>query len=443
MLPAPPQLAPEVAAALPAYRQDPIRYLSMVASQGDVIGYRFGSEERVLVTAPADVHEVLTGWPEESRWTPITRTAARVMGDGLILTGAPNWRPRRLVIQRELTYKGVRRFAEVLARNTEQRLQDWLVVGELDLQQAVGALAFDNLGDTVFGTDFREVSSALSSSLRASQNAIDAVLEGRFDDAERANLDAAAERLNVFVQRLVRARAIEPTTGRDILGVFLEAVASGDPAFADPWLTDEAITLISAGHETTAFTVTMALQLLARERQVAARLRSELAAAVERGVALAALVDEVPLARQVIQETLRVCPPLPALHRTATSEAEIGGYHIPKGKLVVVSPYVVQHDRRSWPEPERFDPERFSEGRRRDLPRHAYLPFGAGARICAGNHFALLEAALIVAIATLRVDLEEQSGEPRLVDSGTALRCAEPLLVRIRPAASPAALVPR
>lgn len=437
MLPAPPRLAPELAAALPDYRLDPRRYLTLVASQGDVVGYRFGGEERVLVTAPADVHEVLTGWPEESRWTPITRTAALVMGDGLILATQPNWRPRRMVVQRELTYKAVRRFAEILTLNTEQRIQDWLAAGELDLQQAVGALAFDNLGDTVFGSDFRDVRSVLSRSLRASQIAIDAAVEDRFDDVERAKLDEAAEELNGFVERLVEARRIEPTTGRDILGVFLEAVASGDPAFRAPWLTDEAITLISAGHETTAFTVTIALHLLTRKRQVATRLRSELTAALHRGVPVPQLVDEVPLSRHVIQETLRLFPPVPALHRTAPSDVELGGYRIPQGTLVVASPYLVQHDGRSWPEPGRFDPGRFAEDRRRDLPRHAYIPFGAGARICAGNHFALLEAALIVAVVTLRLDLEELSAEPRLVDSGTALRCADPLQVRVRPAGLP------
>lgn len=433
MLAAPPRLDPELAAALPPYREDPTRYLSVVASQGDVVGYRFGEEERVLVCSPADVHQVLTGWPEESRRTPITRTAALVLGDGLILAEEPRWRPRRMVIQRELTYAGVRRFADVLTRNIEQRVGEWLADGALDLQAAVGTLAFENLGDTVFGADFRAVSTALSESFRAGQAAIDAAVEGRFDDVERAKLDAAVRALDVYVERLVEARTVEPTSGRDLLGVLIEAAQSGDEVFGGSWLTDEAMMLITGGHETTAFTATMALHALTGERGVADRLRSELTAAVERGVPVAELVDAVPLTRHVIQETLRLFPPLPAMHRTAVADVELGGYAIPSGTLVVASPYLVHHDSRSWPDPERFDPDRFSEERRGELPRHAYLPFGAGARICAGNHFALLEAALIVAIITLRLDLTETSGAPRLVDSGTALRCADPLLVRVSP----------
>lgn len=432
MLPAPPRLAPETLAALPPYAADPTRYLSLVAAQGDVVGYRFGEEERVLVSDPAVVHEVLTAWPEESRWTPITRAAAPMLGDGLILAGAPTWRPRRLVVQRELTYRSVRRFAEAIVTNTEQTIQGWPDAGALDLQAAIGRLTLVNLGDTVFGADFDTFADLLLETLRASQVAIDAAVASRFDAAERSALDEATARLDSVVQPLVAARAVEPTSGQDLLAVLVQARKSGDPAFAGTWLRDEAVMLITAGHETTAFTTTMALATLAREPQTAGRLRAELVAALGRGVAPAQLADEVPLARHVIQETLRLYPPLPALHRTAVADVELGGHAVTAGTLVVVSPHVLQRDPRSWPEPERFDPDRFAEGRRRELPRHAYLPFGAGARICAGNHFALLEAALIVALVTVGLDLEQRGAPPRLLDSGTALRCAGPVPVLAR-----------
>ncbi|WP_375425021.1 cytochrome P450 [uncultured Friedmanniella sp.] len=440
MLSAPPRLSPDLVATLPPYASDPTRFLSLVAGQGDVVSYRFGQEERVLVSDPAVVHEVLTAWPEESRWTPITRAAAPMLGDGLILAGAPSWRPRRLVVQRELTYRSVRRFAEAIVANTERALGTWLRGdGDLDLQAEIGRLTLLNLGDTVFGADFGAFADVLLSTLRASQVAIDAAMAGRFDETERQALDEATARLDAVVQRLVDDRTVEPTTAADLLSVLLEARESGDPVFAGSWLRDEAVMLITAGHETTAFTTTMALRTLAGEPETAQRLRSELAAAVARGVAPAQLADEVPLTRQVVQEPLRLYPPLPALHRTAVADTELGGHAIAAGTLVVVSPHVLQRDPRSWPEPERFDPDRFATERRRELPRHAYLPFGAGARICAGNHFALLESALIVALATLRLDLDARDGPPRLVDSGTALRCAGTVPVALRPAPAGAA----
>lgn len=436
MLPAPPRLDPVVAADLPPYAGDPLRFLAQVAAEGDVVGYRFGEEERVLVSDPAAVHEVLTAWPEESRWTPITRAAAPMLGDGLILAVAPNWRPRRLVVQRELTYRAVRRFAETIVGNTERTVRGWLAEERLDLQAALGRLTLVNLGDTVFGSDFDDFTDTLLQTLRASQVAIDAAVAGRFDAGERAALDRATAELDVVVQRLVAQRLVEPTTGEDLLAVLVRALESGDPAFSRSWLRDEAVMLITAGHETTAFTTTMALHTLAHEPDTAARLRTELVDALDRGVAPAQLADEVPLTRHVVQETLRLFPPLPALHRTAVADVELDGHLIEAGTLVVVSPYVLQRDPRSWPVPERFDPDRFSEGRRRELPRHAYLPFGAGSRICAGNHFALLEAALIVALVTLETDLEAVGHPPRLVDSGTALRADGPVPVRVRATAS-------
>lgn len=441
MLPSPPRLDPGVAATLPPYADDPLRFLARVAAEGDLVGYRFGEEERVLVSDPAAVHEVLTAWPEESRWTPITRAAAPMLGDGLILAVAPNWRPRRLVVQRELTYRAVRRFAETIVGNTRRSLHTWLAEQTIDLQAALGRLTLLNLGDTVFGSDFGAFSDTLLATLRASQLAIDAAVAGRFDEVERAALDRATADLDVVVQRLVAQRLVEPTTGQDLLAVLVQALESGDPAFSRSWLRDEAVMLITAGHETTAFTTMMALHTLAAEPETAERLRAELDAALDRGVAPAQLADEVPLSRHVVQETLRLFPPLPALHRTAVDDVELAGHLVPAGTLVAVSPYVLQRDPRSWPEPQRFDPDRFAEGRRRDLPRHAYLPFGAGSRICAGNHFALLEAALIVALVTLETDLDRLGEPPRLVDSGTALRAADPLAVRLRAVARSAGAV--
>jgi len=126
-------------------------------------------------------------------------------------------------------------------------------------------------------------------------------------------------------------------------------------------------------------------------------------------------------------------PPVPVLHRIATEDLAVAGTRVPRGTLIVLSPFVLQRDARWWPDPLRFDPWRFAEGRRRALPRQAYLPFGVGQRICVGNHFALLEAAATLAVLVGRVDLEPQVPvPPAAADHGGALRFVGGLPVRVR-----------
>jgi cytochrome P450 len=119
---------------------------------------------------------------------------------------------------------------------------------------------------------------------------------------------------------------------------------------------------------------------------------------------------------QVVKESLRLVPPTAALiNREAVAEVEIGGYLLPRGSLVILSPYVTQHDPRWFPEPERFDPGRFEPGRAEKIPEHAYFPFGAGPHVCIGNTFAMMEITLVVATLVQRFHLELTPGQENLL----------------------------
>ena len=201
---------------------------------------------------------------------------------------------------------------------------------------------------------------------------------------------------------------------------------------SDRQVYDEAVTLFVAGHETTANALTWTFWLLARHPECYDRLQRELDAVLAGRPPTAADLPRLPYALQVFKEAMRLYPPSSGLLRVALRDTEIGGYPIRRRTSVLCSQYVLHRRPDSFPEPERFDPERFTPERERELPRYAYLPFGAGHRVCIGNHFALLEGHLLLATLAQRVRFELATGQdvaPRLL---VTLRPAREIAVRVR-----------
>jgi cytochrome P450 len=313
-------------------------------------------------------------------------------------------------------------------------LAQWQPGSVIDVQAEMARLTLDILGATVFTTDFGTFLQRITRAMEATIRISTMTDTGIADPLAQQELDQAINELDAVVQHLVATRRLEPIERNDILQVLLDAVAQENPLFHDTWVRDEAVTLIVAGHDTTALTATMALYLLARNPEVTATLRDELRRALARGVPEAQLADEVALARHVVEETLRLYPPLPTLTRSVTHDIELGGYRIKAGTVLMFSAWLTQRDARFFPEPLHFDPWRFAGERRKRAIGPAYFPFGAGPRICVGNHFALLEAAVVVALTTLHTELELlEAGEPVMAPLNV-LRCRDGLRARVRPA---------
>jgi cytochrome P450 len=180
----------------------------------------------------------------------------------------------------------------------------------------------------------------------------------------------------------------------------------------DQQLRDEVITLLLAGHETTANTLTWAWYLLSQNPQAAERLRGELSTVLHGRPPGIEDLPALPYARSVIQEALRLYPPAWIISRRAEQDDEIGGYPIPAGTVVSLSPYVMHRHPRFWPSPAAFDPDRFSPAQAEGRPAYAYFPFGGGPRLCIGRDFAMQEALLILATVAQRFDLRLVPGHP-------------------------------
>jgi cytochrome P450 len=197
----------------------------------------------------------------------------------------------------------------------------------------------------------------------------------------------------------------------DLLGMLMEARdEETGQGMAGKQLRDEVVTIFVAGHETTAVLLTWAFCLLSQHPDVEARLHAELAEVLDGRTPGVADAPNLRFTRMVIDETLRLYPPAWITNRQAVAEDEVCGYRIPAGAVVGISPYVMHHLPAYWPDPERFDPQRFAPEAAQERPRFAYMPFGGGPHQCIGNSFALLEATLILAAVAQRYRLRLLAG---------------------------------
>ena len=201
---------------------------------------------------------------------------------------------------------------------------------------------------------------------------------------------------------------------------------------SDRQLRDESMTMLIAGHETVASALAWTWDLLARNPEAEAKLHEELARELGGRPPTAEDLPRLKYTEMVFQEAMRLYPPAWIISRKAQDDDEIGGYHIPKGALVVTSPYVTQRMPDLWPEPEAFRPERFSAEESTGRHRYAYYPFGGGPRLCIGNGFATTEAALIIATVAQRFTLRNlHPTRPLAVEPGVTLRPKHGLEMRI------------
>jgi cytochrome P450 len=180
---------------------------------------------------------------------------------------------------------------------------------------------------------------------------------------------------------------------------------------SDQELRDECITLFIAGHETTALALTHCLYLLARNRSVRERFHAELDTVLGGRLPSAEDTKALELTERIIKESMRVYPPVWVIGREAIRDVELGGYTVKRGTQLILPQWVVHRDPGYFPNPEEFDPDRFLPERCKDWPRFAYFPFGGGPRVCVGNHFAMMEATLLLALFGQRFHFELEAGQ--------------------------------
>lgn len=409
------------------FRREVLGLLQAAArDQGDVVRFRLGPLVVHLVNHPDHVAHVLqTRARQYDKATRSTDAIAAIAGTSLLTTNGPAWEARRRLMQPAFHRQRVSALADVMAAVAARRLEAWTPGATLDIASEMMRLAFEVAGAAILGADVSDVAGTLEDDIALLLRHV-YTRWGRLVPVPswaptpgNRRFDAALARVDGVVMRLVRRYRERPDEAPPLLALLMGA---DDPDFGVPFtdsrLRDEVITLLLAGHETTASALTWTFTFLSRHPDIETRVWAEVDDALHGRTPLPGDVASLRYTTQVLQEALRLAPPIWAIERRAVAADTIGGFGIPAGSSVIVSPYVLHRHPAFWSDPERFDPGRFAAAKTPE----AYLPFGAGPRYCIGAEFAMLEARLVLALVAQRWRLVAVPGQEVAPDAALTLR---------------------
>jgi cytochrome P450 len=402
--------------------REPLAFLQeMARDYGDIAYVRVGAYHSYVINHPDLIREVLvTRGKSFKKWEAQTRVFRKIDGNGLINSEGDFWLRQRRLIQKAFQPRRFGRYAAMAVELTRRRLDRWTAGTAIDLDREMSELAVEIAGETLFGVDLREHAAWLGEITEVLRQTFireflaPVPLPDWLPLPSKRRMRRAMRELDTFITGIIKDRRASGEDKGDLLSILLLAVdEQGDgTGMTDRQARDEAVTLFNAGHDSTSAALAWTCYFVARYPAVQERLREELETVVGRRLATFEDLSRLTFAGTVVKESLRICPPTSALFtRQALTEVEIGGYKLAPGNLVSMSPYVTQRDPRWFPEPERFDPDRFGPGRADCIPDYAYLPFGAGPHVCIGNAFAMMEITLVVATLVQRFHFELTPGQ--------------------------------
>lgn len=392
---------------------------------GGVSRIRVGPASMYLIADGDVIIELLTQRAGELRKSSRTRWGlGGHLGDGLVtLEGVQHRRHRRLV-QPVMHTRSIAAQAETMATLTESRVASWADGSTVDVLAEMQDLTLRIVCAALFHVDTDEETERFVEAVHAFAASLNVVLRRAFPipgwlpTSGNRRRRRTVSAVDALAHDLIRRRRRSP--GEDLLSLLVLATDDdGEPALSDVEIRDELMTMFFAGHETSAAALSWALYLLAQHPSIVDELRAEVAALGVTRVGLPELAW-LPLLGQVVSETLRLYPPAWVFDRSPLVDLTVGGYRIPRGANVLLSPWVVHRDPRVWAEPDEFRPERFASAT--PPARHAYLPFGDGPRMCVGNRFAEAEIRIVLATLLPRVDLSLVEGQTVRPEGDATLR---------------------
>ena len=388
-----------------------------------------------LLTDPAAARQALVEPADIIGRSPRYRQIQVILGRSLLTTDGADHRRRRRLIQPTFQPRHVREYAPAIVAAAEETDRCWRDGADVCMEQEMAALTLSAIGRAVLGFDGRAHAGRVGPALDRLQRAIALTLVPGSDRLLSSRLPIL-RRLRAAIAEL--HDIADGATGSDApLVAALREQSAQDDGLSTRDLRDELLTLLLAGHETTAGTLTWAWWLLDRHPEVGERLRAEVCEVLGDRTPSYDDVDRLPYATAVVSETLRLRPAAWIVERQVVQPVDLAGLRPPVGTVLAVSPWVLHRDPASWVDPARFDPTRWlsDEGRYDDQapgqPRGAWMPFGAGTHVCVGAAFAWTEAVLV--LATLARRWRPGGSDPSMkVRAGATLRPAKPMVMHVQ-----------
>ncbi len=416
-------------------RRDPLEFVTrMWREHGDVVRFRMGLHIAHLVSDPEAVGHVLQDNYANYRKGIGLAQARRWLGDGLVTSEGTVWARQRRLIQPVFQRQRLAGVSPVVTTATAAMIDAWCAGpgGHIDIASQMMRLTLAIITRVMFSAtiaDAGEIGAAFTTTLHDAMTRMTALarVPGWLPSPGNLRFRRALRTLNALVDALIQRHREEGGAPHDLLSM-LAAEGLGDRE-----LRDQVLTMLLVGHETTASALAWTFYLLASHPWAWTRLKDEIDRVLGGRVPTHDDLPGLVWTRQVLDESLRLYPPVWLIPRQAIAADEVGGYPIPAGSEVLISPYILHRHPDHWEKPDVFAPERFSAERAVKRHRSVYIPFGAGPRACVGSALATLEAILILAMVAQRCRLELAPGFEAVPEPLLTLRFRHGLAMTLAP----------
>jgi cytochrome P450 len=400
-------------------QRDQLRFLRDSAQRyGDVVPLQFGPTRVVLFNHPNDIEDILAKKNRAFIKGRFYRLLAPLLGNGLFTSEGDFWLRQRRLAQPAFHRERIAGYARIMVDCTRDLADTYSDGQQTDLYTDLLGLTFRIITRALFDTDVARESSDVGDVLGVAMrqlndeiNGISLLIPPGVPTVGRLRLKQAVKRLDRIVYRIVDERRRAGDDRGDLLAMLLAVRDDDGSRMTDRQVRDEAMTIMLAGHETTAAALGWTFFLLAMHQDIQAQVFRQLDEVLHGRPPTLEDLPNLPLVDQVVRESLRLYPPAIEFGRESIQPVEIGGYALPVGTNVLVTPWVVHRDARWFDAPDEFRPQRWADGLAQRLARFAYFPFSGGPRLCIGQAFAMLETTLATAtlIQRFRVELQPEA----------------------------------
>ncbi len=396
---------------------------------------------RVVVSDPAAIKRMLVdNAANYGRDDLQRRILLRTTGRSLFTAEGEQWRQQRKALAPFFSPKALESYPPKMSAAAEDAVERMATSGgEIDLGREMAVATIDVLSRTIFGGKLDEPPGDIASSVRLFAEA-----NGQVAIGDLLGLPVWWPRLHqIFGLRTIRAvrrrasrivarsRSAGGDPGLDVVAALLTVRTEAGDALGAREIKDNVSTLLGAGSDTVVVALTWAIFLLSQAPATRAIVEAEIDAVWDGDLTTSATLDKLVWTRAVIEEAMRLYPPAPLIGRVALADDVLCGRKFPRGTVVMIAPWVVHRHHGLWRDPDCFDPERFLPGRRETIPRFAYLPFGAGPRICLGMGFAMQEAVMLLATFLKHLRFERADNEQVQLRLCITLQPKTPLRMRV------------
>ncbi len=389
-------------------------YLRIAQQCGDVGSFHFGPFRVIFFNTSENVHRIFVEHANDfDKGAAIHNAFRPVVGNGIFTSEGDFHRRQRKLMAPSFQPRHIVSYADTMVYYGERIQEGWREAETIEVSQEMTNLTMSIIGKVLFDADVftetDELGEAMTTVLGHTSHTLSQLFPAPLNWPTKRNKNTrhAIAVLRGRIQKLIEERRAETQERNDFLSVLLHSKDEDGSSMSDEQIIDESLTLFGAGHETTATALTWAWYLLALHPEVYKTAQEEVDNVLQGRSPMYADLAHLPYSLQVFKETMRLYPPAYAMSRAPLHDVSIDGYKVRKNRdIVFVSPYTIHRRPDYFPEPEKFDPQRFTPENEKKLPRYAYMPFGAGPRVCIGNHFAMMEGHLLLATLVQRVEFE-------------------------------------